>query len=114
MDKMYARKAFKCSICNKEYEDAMDRARCELACGKKQEEEAKKAAEAKKKEEQAARKLKVDEAYYHADKLYDEADKLRDEYVKDYGVYIRTSGDVTNTVVCNDWLGLEEVFKLFH
>lgn len=114
MDKMYARKAFKCSICNKEYEDAMDRARCELTCGKKQQEEAQKAAEAKKKEEQAARKAMVDKAYDLADKYYDEADKLRDKYVEDYGVYIRTSGDVTNTVVSRDWLGLEDVFKLFH
>ena len=106
-NKMYARKAFKCSICDKEYEDAMDRARCELACGKKQQEEAKKAAEAKKQADKMARKAKVDKAY-------DEADKLRDEYVEDYGVYVRTSGDVTNTVAGYDWLGLEEIFKLFH
>ena len=113
-NKMYAKKAFKCSICDKEYEDAMDRARCELACGKKQQEEAKKAAEAKKQAEQLARKTKVDEAYDRADELYDEAHKLRDEYVKDYGVYTRIDKTITNAATCRDWLGLDEIFKLFH
>ena len=77
MEKMYARKAFKCSICDKEYEDAMDRARCELACGKKLEEEAKKVAEAKKKEEQNARWAEVEKAHDHYVELYE-------AYLKDY------------------------------
>lgn len=46
--KMYNKHIFKCSICNKEYENVMDRANCELACAKKQEEDAKKVAAAKK------------------------------------------------------------------
>lgn len=96
MDKMYARKAFKCSICDKEYENAMDRARCELACGKKQEEEAKKAAEAKKKEMKLTDEAKVDEAFATA---Y----KLRDEFVKKYGAYAYVNKDrVTNTFEDND------------
>lgn len=91
MDKMYTKKAFKCSICNKEYEDAMDRARCELACGKKQQEEAKKAAEAKKKEMKIADESQVDEAFAAA---Y----KLRDEFVKKYGAYSYVHKNrVTNT-----------------
>ena len=100
-NKMYAHRAFKCSICDKEYGNAMDRARCELACGKKLEEEAKKAAEAKKKEEQMARKTKVNEAY-------ELADKLRDEYIKDYGVYARHSKELTYIP------SLEDIFNLFN
>ena len=77
MDKMYARKAFKCSICDKEYENAMDRARCELACGKKQEEKAKRLAEAKKKEQQEARWAEVEAVRKHYEELYE-------AYLKDY------------------------------
>lgn len=96
MEKMYARKAFKCSICDKEYENAMDRARCELACGKKQEEEAQKAAEAKKKEMKIADEAQVDEAFAAA---Y----KLRDEFVKKYGAYSYVyKNRVTNTFEDND------------
>ena len=106
MEKMYPRKAFKCSICNKEYENAMDRARCELACGQKQEEAAKKAAEAKKKAEQMSRHAKVDEAY-------DLADKLRDEYVEDYGVYVRTNTKISNMVDESDVLSFADLAKMF-
>ena len=76
-NKMYAHRAFKCSICDKEYEDAMDRARCELACGKKLEEEAKRVAEAKKKEEQEARWAEVENAHERYVDLYE-------AYLKDY------------------------------
>lgn len=106
MDKMYARKAFKCSICNKEYENAMDRARCELACCKKLEEEAKKAAEAKKQAEQMADKAKVDEAY-------DLADKLRDEYVKKYGAYTRTNTKISNATSENYVPSFADVIRMF-
>ena len=41
---------YKCGICGKEYNNVLDRAKCEIACAEKAEEEAKKAAEAKKKE----------------------------------------------------------------
>lgn len=106
MEKMYARRAFKCSICDKEYENAMDRARCELACGKKQKEEAKKAEEAKKQAEQATRKNKIDEAY-------DFADKLRDEYVKDYGSYTRTSTKISNMVNDDELLSFADIVRMF-
>lgn len=103
MDKMYARKAFKCSICDKEYENAMDRARCELACGKKQEEEAKKAAEAKKMAEQPARKAEVDKARETYVKLYN-------EYINDYGEYAyETCTPVTNILV-NKYPSLMDIY----
>ena len=75
-----ARRAYKCSICDKEYDLPQDRAQCELKCYEKQEEEKRLAAEKKKVEERNARKKAVDEAF---DKAY----KLKDEYVKDYGRY---------------------------
>ena len=78
-----ARLAYKCAICDKEFDNIQDRAKCELACLKKQEEEKRLAAEKKKKEEQAARKKEVDEALAHA---Y----KLRDKYVEDYGRHVYT------------------------
>ena len=82
-NKMYARKAFKCGICDKEFNNVADRARCELACNARQEEEAKKAAALKKKEEKAARKAEVDAAF-------DKAMQLREAYLKDYDTYIYT------------------------
>lgn len=82
-NKMYSRLAYKCGICNKEFDNVKDRAECELACLKKQEEEKKLAAEKKKAEEQAARMKEVDEALAHA---Y----KLKDQYIKDYGIYTYT------------------------
>lgn len=71
---------YKCEICNKEYNDVVARAQCELACAKRVEEEAKKAAEAKKKEEHASRLAEVEEAINHAAELLN-------EYAKDYGAY---------------------------
>ena len=71
---------FKCSVCNKSYSDAMDRARCELSCCKKLAEEAKKAEEMKKMEEQKTRKTEVDNAL----KIFVQ---LARQYVKDYGYY---------------------------
>jgi len=106
MDKMYARKAFKCSICDKEYENAMDRARCELACGKKKEEEARKSAEAKRHAEQLASQLKVDDAY-------DLADKLRDEHVNNYGVYIRTNSNISNATNEEDLFSFVDIIRMF-
>ena len=73
-------KKFTCSLCSKAHDSVIDRANCELACARRQAEEAKKVAEAKKKEEQAARKAAVDKA--RAEYI-----KLKNEYVKDYGTY---------------------------
>ena len=93
---MDTKKAFKCSICDKEYEDVMDRARCELTCGKKMQEDIKKAQEAKNKEIRLAEEAKVDEAFATA---Y----KLRNEFVKKYGAYAYVhKAHVTNTFEDND------------
>lgn len=93
-----ARLAYKCAICGKEFDNIQDRAKCELACLKKQEEKKRLAAEKKKKEEQAARIKEVDEALAHA---Y----KLKDQYIKDYGSYVYT---------CDaDDLDLTDLFDLF-
>jgi uncharacterized protein with HEPN domain len=71
---------YKCGICGKEYNDILDRAKCEIACAEKAEEEARNAGETKKEIEYAARKAKVDQAY-------ETFVELRNQFVKDYGSY---------------------------
>ena len=71
---------YKCGICGKEFNNVLDRAKCEIACAEKAEEAAKKAAEEKKKEEQKIRKKEVDTALENLHKLVS-------AYVKDYGHY---------------------------
>ena len=73
-------KKLTCSICGKEHNDVVSRANCELACARRQAEEAKKAAEAKKREEQENDKAVVDRAR-------EAFIKLRDSYIKKYGAY---------------------------
>lgn len=77
---VYCKFTYKCGICGKEYSGVLDRAKCEIACAEKAEEEARNVAEAKKKEEQTMRKEAVDEAFENLHKLVS-------EYVKDYGYY---------------------------
>ena len=84
---IYCKFSYKCGICGKEFDNVLDRAKCEIECSKKAEEEAKKAAEAKKREEQMARKAEVDRAFKT---LYD----LMDAYVKEYGHYEYGDGGV--------------------
>ena len=48
---IYCKFTYQCGICGKEFDNVLDRAKCEIACAEKAEAEAKKAAEAKKKEE---------------------------------------------------------------
>ena len=79
-DKTYYKKAYKCGICDSEYQSVQERMHCEMKCIKKQKEEEKKAEEAKKVAEQKLRKEAVDEAIKRAA-------KLQNEYVKDYGHY---------------------------
>ena len=87
---IYCKFTYKCGICGKEYNNVLDRAKCEIACAEKAEEEARKAAEAKKKEEQKARKAEVDEVFEHLHKLVT-------DYVKDYGHYeYGDGGEKTN------------------
>jgi hypothetical protein len=77
---VYCKFTYKCGICGKEYNNVLDRAKCEIDCSKKAEEEAKKAADLKKKEEQKVRKTEVDAAFEHLHKLVT-------AYVEDYGYY---------------------------
>ena len=77
---MFCKPQYKCSICGKVYDKAIDRANCELNCYKKQQEEEYKAAEAKKAAEKDARKKEVDEAFKNAA-------KLPKDYTRDYGIY---------------------------
>ena len=87
---VYCKFTYKCGICGKEYSSVLDRAKCEIDCSKKAEEEAKKVAELKKKEEQKVRKAEVDEAFEHLHKLVT-------AYVKDYGHYeYGDGGEETN------------------
>lgn len=77
---VYCKPAYKCGICGKEHGDVLSRARCEIACTKKKEEEERKAAELKKAAEYDARKKEVDAAFDHA---YE----LREKFLKDYDSY---------------------------
>ena len=87
---IYCKFTYKCGICGNEYNNVLDRAKCEIACTEKAEEEARKAAEAKKKEEHALRKEAVDEAFENLHRLVT-------EYVKDYGHYeYGDGGEETN------------------
>lgn len=72
--------SYKCAVCGSTYNSIANRAICEQACLKKQEEESKKAEKAKKQAEYDARVAEVNAAFDHA---Y----KLRDAFVKDYGEY---------------------------
>ena len=75
-----ARLAYKCGICDTEFESIKDRAECEIKCIKMKEEREKFEAAKKKAEEQKARKAEVDKAV-------DRANELIDKYVEDYGTY---------------------------
>lgn len=79
-NQMFAKPMYKCGICDKMFDNVVDRANCELACAKRVEEEAKKAAEAKKMEEQKMRKAEVDAAVSIA---FD----LMDKYIEDFDHY---------------------------
>lgn len=82
---IYCKFTYKCGICGKEYNNVLDRAKCEIACAERAEEEARKAAEAKKKEEQKIRKAEVDE-------VFERLHELITNYVKDYGHYEYSDG----------------------
>lgn len=77
---IYCKFTYKCGVCGKEYNNVPDRARCEITCTKRIEEEARKAAEEKKVAKQKMRKEAVDEALENLHRLVS-------EYVKDYGHY---------------------------
>lgn len=76
----YAKPMYKCGVCGSTYEDVLARAKCEIACTEKKEEEERKAAEAKKAAEYDARLEEVNNAF-------ENAYKLRDKLIADYGDY---------------------------
>jgi hypothetical protein len=78
-------KIYQCSICGTFHHCAIDRAKCEIACTERAEQEAKAAAEAQKKAEQQVRKAEVDLAFEHLH-------TLMTAYVKDYGHYEYSDG----------------------
>ncbi len=84
-ERIYYTPAYKCGVCGTEHQSIIDRARCEIACTEKAEEEARKIEETKKKEEQKVRKAEVDTAFEHLHKLIT-------AYVKDYGHYEYSDG----------------------
>ena len=91
--------AYKCGICGKEYDEPVNRAKCEIACAEKKEAEARKAAERKKAAEYEARKKEVDAAF-------DRAYELREKFLKDYNTYeyIKTTSNFSNLLKEFDWL----------
>jgi hypothetical protein len=74
-------RAYKCAVCNTWHKDIASRAKCEIACTEKKEEEERKAAEAKRAAEYEIRKQEVDAAF-------DNAYELRDKMLEDYGSYV--------------------------
>lgn len=83
-NKFCARLAYKCGICGKEHNDVLSRAKCEIECSKKAEEEAKQAAEAKKAAEKEARRAEVNAAIKAADEAIHKRDELIADFINDY------------------------------
>lgn len=77
---MYCKPTYQCGVCGAKYGTIAERAACEQACIKKQEEDIKRLAEEKKKAEQKTRHTEVTKAI-------DDACNLLDKYMKDYGMY---------------------------
>lgn len=67
---------YTCAICGKEHNSILSRAKCEIECANRAEEEAKKAAEAKKQAEYNARVEEVNKAFDHAYKLRDNLSRI--------------------------------------
>lgn len=99
-NKITKRPAYLCAICGAKYYTIAERAACEQACIKKQEENAKRLAEEKKKAEQKTRKDEVDQAMEHA---Y----QLQRKYIKDYGSYsfkhVSNEPNQTDDVLTYPW-----------
>ena len=79
-NKMYCKPTYQCGVCGAKYGTIAERAACEQACIKKQEEDAKRLAEEKKKAEQDTRRAEVTQAI-------DNACNLLNKYMTDYGIY---------------------------
>ena len=79
-NKMYCKPTYQCGVCGAKYGTIAERAACEQACIKKQEEDIKRLTEEKKKAEQKTRHTEVTKAI-------DDACDLLSKYTKDYGMY---------------------------
>ena len=71
---------YTCGVCKTSYDTIQERAKCEMSCVKKIEEEERKAAEVKKKQEQETRYNEVNAAL---DNVY----ALLNKYIEDYGPF---------------------------
>ena len=69
---------YKCAVCYKEYDSIQERAKCEMGCIAKKQEEERRAAEAKKKAEKDKREKEITTAYDHVTELIQ-------AFIKDYG-----------------------------
>jgi uncharacterized protein YlxW (UPF0749 family) len=71
---------YECAYCGKQYEDPIDRARCEFACVEKIKE---------KEEVERQKKLNADKErrYKEVEAKYNELAKAVKEYNKDYGTF---------------------------
>ena len=77
---IYAKKFYKCGICEKTYESIQDRMNCEMTCIKKQKEEEARLAKEKLQAEKDARCIDASNAL-------DNAFNLVSQYIKDYGSF---------------------------
>ena len=81
---------FKCSICGKEYDTPVSRAKCEIECDKLNHIKAEKEKQEKLKAEKAKRIEELDKAYVEYFETCTEAKekylKIVEQYNKDYGV----------------------------
>lgn len=84
---------FKCSFCGKEYENALDRARCEIECDKANKAKAEQEKQNMLKAEKSKRIKELDKAYIEYFETCTEAKekylKLVEQYNKDYGYEIK-------------------------
>ena len=77
---IYAKKFYKCGICEKTYETIKERSNCEVACIKRQKEEEARLAKEKLQAEKDARCVDASNAL---DKAFDAVN----QYIKDYGSF---------------------------
>lgn len=81
---------FKCSFCGKEYENALDRAKCEIECDKANKAKIEAERQNKLKAEKAKRIEEIDKAYAEYLETCKSAKekylKIAEQYNKDYGV----------------------------
>ena len=103
---------FKCSFCGKEYENALDRAKCEIECDKANKVKAEQEKQDKLKAEAMKRENEVIRAYNEYTKTCNEAkekyEKIAEQYEKDYGKFTIRPYPSLNEL----FNGLDRVFKL--